>query len=109
MFSLINLRRILSAFLVTVTLFLGSVVINQPNAIADSITRDVTNAEMEEEISDAEYQSAKAARQQEQAMRSQRAEAMAEQEDKDTISEKLNLDEILPDRVEKAGERITGK
>ena len=108
MFSLINLRRVFSAFLVTVVLFLGSVVISQPSAIADSITRDVTNAEMEENISDAEYQSAKANRQREQAMRSQQAEAMAEQ-DNDTISEKLNLDEIVPDRVEKIGEKVTGK
>ncbi|VEP17796.1 hypothetical protein H1P_6440003 [Hyella patelloides LEGE 07179] len=41
-------------------------------------------------------------------MRSEKAEVRAEQNNNETIGEKLNLDEILPSSVEKLGEQITG-
>lgn len=103
MFSLFNARRIFSTFLLSVTLFFGVAVISHSPAIADAITRDITNAEMENKVSDAEYESAKASRQQKQAMRSEKAEAQAELNGDESIKDRLNLDEILPESVENIG------
>lgn len=97
--SLFNVRHIVSTFLLSVVLFFGVAIINHSPAIADSITRDITNAEMEEQMSDAEYESAKASRQKEQAMRSEKAKAQAELSGDETIEDRLNLDEILPEKV----------
>ena len=106
MFSIfqINLRRIATVFLISITLFLGLAFnIGNNLALADAITRDVTNVEEQNAISEPEYESAKMNRQQKQAMRSQQAtpnqnnETVKEKLNLDEIEETLDLDEILPD------------
>ena len=92
------LRRLVSICLISITLFFAtSFNLNlTQSASAESITRDVTNLNTVDEISDAEYESDKMNRQQKQAMRSQQAEDAAEREKaSESISEKLNLDEIV--------------
>ena len=102
-----DLRKIATVFLISITLFLGAAfnIGNTSPAIADSITRDVTNAEMGGSVNDAEYEVAKANRRQEQAMRSELAE---QNKDNETIGEKLNLDEVLPRSTKKFTEQIKG-
>lgn len=97
MFSKI-LRRTVSVCLISLSLFFATAFDLSQNhsAFAESITRDVSSLNSVEEVSDAEYESDKIARQQEQAMRSQAAEAAAEREQEtESISEKLNLGEIV--------------
>ena len=94
MFSL-TLRRFITFSLICLTFFATAFNFSQ-NALADAITRDATNLNTTEQVSDSEYESAKAERQRKQAMRSERAEEAAEREKaSETISEKLNLDEIV--------------
>ena len=91
------LRHFATISLIAVTLFFGtSFNLNlTPTARAESITRDVTNLNSVDEVSDRDYEMAKANRQREQAIRSEQAEAAAEAEAKDeSIAEKLNLDQI---------------
>ena len=109
-FSQINIRRIATVFLVSITLFLSAALSTNYTAIAaEAITRDATNLNSVDVVSDAEYEQDKANRQQRQAMRSQQAEANAELEaENETIVEKLNLDEALPRSTKKFIEQVTG-
>ena len=109
----IDIRRVASILFLSAMLFFGSTLIgntNHTNAIAASaITRDATNLNTTDVVSDREYEQKKAERQQEQAMRSQRAEAQAEYEaENESVAEKLNLDEALPRSTKKFVEQITG-
>lgn len=109
----INLRRLATVFLASITLFLGVLgvaLVNNTSAIAaESITRDVSDLNSVDIVSDAEYEADKAKRQQKQAMRSQQAETQADFEaENETISEKLNLDEALPRSTKKFFEQIAG-
>ena len=112
MFSLskINLRRITTVFLLSITLFFSVALIgNTPAIAAEAITRDATKGITSDVVSDAEYEADKASRQQKQAMRSKQAEERAELENENkTISEKLNLNESLPRSTKKLGEQIAG-
>ena len=92
------LRHFATASLIAMTLFFGTALnLNfTPVAHAESITRDVSNLNTVDKISDAEYETAKADRQKKQAMRSQEAEQAAEAEmESESLTEKLNLDEIV--------------
>lgn len=102
-------HRIISTLLISTVLFFGiGTLIYSPVAIADSITRDVTNADMDNPVSDAEYESAKVSRQRKQAMRSMDAEAKAERiSENETIGEKLNLDEAVPESTKEFIDQIT--
>ena len=99
MLSLSNLRRIASAFLIVATLFFTTAVVHQGVAMADTLGRDVMNANMKDQVSEAEYESAKASRQKEQAMRSEKAREEAEMKKKDIAEDRLNLDEAVPESV----------
>ena len=105
MFSKFNLRRLATTFLLSITLFFG-IIINHSDAIAaEAITRDLTNLNTADVVSDREYERSKAERQQEQARKS----AMATpNQDNESISEKLNLNEGLPRSTEKFIDQITG-
>ena len=106
LFSKINLRRIATIFLASVTLFFSTILVNNSSAIAaDAITRDATNLNSVDVVSDQEYEMDKAQRQQEQAMRSKMA---TPDKDDEGIVEKLNLDEGLPRSTEKFVEQIKG-
>ena len=92
------LRRLVSVCLISIILFFATAFdLNfTHSAIAESITKDVTNLNSVEEVSDSEYETAKINRQREQAMRSESAEAAAEREKaSESIGEKLNLDQIV--------------
>ncbi len=105
-FFSLNLRRIVTIFLASITLCFGVAFISNTTAIAaDAITRDTTNLDPTDVVSDAQYEAAKMRRQEEQAMRSKMAEP---DEDNKSISEKLNLDETLPRSTKKFVEQITG-
>ena len=106
MFSLQNLRRMVTVCLVSVTFFIG-IGLNPGNttAIADSITRDSVDFSSDTPVSDAQYEADKVSRQQRQAMRSELADQDNENK---SISDKLNLDEALPRSTKKFGEQITG-
>ena len=68
---------------------------NTSIAMADSITRDMTNLSSDAPVKEEAYEEMKIGRQQKQAMRSEQAEDRAEQElENETLTEKLNLDEI---------------
>ena len=105
LFSKINLRRVATIFLASVTLFFGTILVNNSSAIAESITRDATNLNSVDVVSDEEYEMDKVKRQQEQAMRSKMA---TPDKDDESIVEKLNLNEGLPRSTKKFGEQITG-
>ena len=106
LFSKMNLRRIATIFLASVTLFFGTILVNNSSAIAaEAITRDATNLNTVDVVSDEEYEMDKARRQQEQAMRSKMA---TPNQDDESIVEKLNLDEALPRSTKKFAEQITG-
>lgn len=102
-----QIRRITTVFLISIALFVGMAFEfgNTSMAIADAITRDVTNAKQEAPISDAAYEAEKVGRQQKQAERSELAN---QYNDDKSISEKLNLDEALPRSTKKFVEQITG-
>ena len=106
----INLRRTAAVFLVSITLFFSVAIIGNNNALAaDSITKDVTNLNSVDAVSDREYELDKANRQQEQAMRSQQAESNAKFEaENKSISEKLNLNEALPRSTKKFIDQVAG-
>lgn len=107
MFSFkLNLRRIATIFLASITLFLNIALVGNNSAIAaEAITRDMSELNATDIVDDAEYEQDKATRQQKQAMRS----AMATpDEENESISEKLNLDEALPRSTEKFIEQIEG-
>ncbi|MGF1588957.1 MAG: hypothetical protein ACFCU7_06905 [Pleurocapsa sp.] len=105
-FFSLNLRRIGAVFLASITLCLGIAFSGNTAAIAaDAITRDVTNLNTIDEISDTNYETNKIRRQEEQAMRSKMAEP---DEDNESISEKLNLNEGLPRSTKKFVKQITG-
>ena len=108
--SKISLRRIATVFLASITLFFSVAVIGNNSALAaDSITKDVTNLNSVDAVSDREYELDKANRQQEQAMRSQQAESNAKFEaENKSIGEKLNLDEALPRSTKKFIDQVTG-
>ena len=108
--SQVNLRRIATVFLVSITLFFSVTIIGNNNAIAaEAITRDMTNLSLDAPVGDDAYKAMKAGRQQEQARRSQKAEAQAEAKvENESIAEKLNLDEALPRSTEKFIDQITG-
>lgn len=92
--SKINLRRIFTIGLLSITLFLGSAIASFPQntAIAEKVEQGNTpGISGETVIKDSEYESAKLDRNQEQAARSQQAKTEDESE---TIAEKLNLGEI---------------
>lgn len=102
----IDFRRITTVFMISVLLFFSAVFIGNTNAMAaDAITKDVTNLNSVDTVTDAEYEADKASRQQEQARRSQMATPNQENEG---IVEKLNLDESLPRSTKKLGEQIAG-
>lgn len=104
-FFKINLRQITTVFLLSAALFFGVAFGNMSAVAAESITRDVSNLNTGDVVSDQEYEMDKASRQQEQAMRS--AMATPEQEN-ESISEKLNLDEALPRSTKKFIDQIKG-
>ena len=105
-FSKINLRRAATIFLASATLFFGSFLVNNNSALAaEAITRDATNLNSVDVVSDEEYEMDKVSRQQKQAMRSKMA--TPDQENKGIV-EKLNLDEGLPRSTEKFIDQITG-
>ena len=103
------LRHAIGTLLIATILFLGiGTLINSRSAIAQTITRDVTNAPLEAPIGDRAYEAMKVGRQQKQVMRSQKAEAKAERiSERETIGEKLNLDENLPESTQKFIDRFT--
>ena len=105
----VYLHRTVSTLLISTILFFGiGTLINSQNAIAASGSRDVINANMEDSLGKTEYESAKANRQRKQAMRSMEAEAKAERIiDNETIGEKLNLDEDLPESTQRFFDKVT--
>ena len=107
--SKVNLRQIATVFLVSITLFFSVTIVGNNNAIAaEAITRDMTNLPLDAPVGDDAYQAMKAGRQQEQARRSQKAEAQAEAKvENESISEKLNLDEALPRSTKKFIDQVT--
>lgn len=106
-FSKINIFRITSVFLLSFTLFFGSVSMGNLNAVAaEAITRDVTNAMSDAPLKDEAYDAMKAGRQNEQARRSEMATPDKEGEG---IVEKLNLNEDLPPSTEEFIDGITGE
>jgi hypothetical protein len=101
-FSKINLRRICAICLISVTLFMGSVIGigHQDQAFAEVLKRNALGVSGEEQpLNDAEYESAKARRSQLQAERSKQAK---EEADSESVPEKLNLGEITPPAIENA-------
>ena len=93
----VSLRRLLSTLLITTILFFSiGILINNQSAIAASSTRDVTNANMEDSVSDSEYESAKARRQRKQAQRSMAAQTKAKRAKQ---NEKSKSTQSLLDRI----------
>ena len=109
-FTKTNIRRLASIFFLSAALFFSSTLIGNTNAVAaEAITRDATNLNTTDVVSDREYEQKKAGRQREQAMRSQQAEAQAEYEaENESVAEKLNLNEGLPRSTEKFIDQVTG-
>lgn len=105
MFLQISLQKIIGV-VASVVLFTGVFFSGYHSAMAaDAITKDVTNLNTTDVVSDAEYEADKASRRQEQAMRSQMA---TPNQDNESIVDKLNLDESLPRSTKKLGEQVTG-
>lgn len=103
------LHHAIGTLLITTILLVGiSTLINSQSAIAETITRDITNAPLEAPIGDRAYEAMKVGRQQKQAMRSQKAKAKAERiSDNETVGEKLNLNEDLPESTQRFFDKIT--
>ncbi len=99
--SKIQFRRIVTIGLISLTVFFGSVlgIGHSDRVLAEVLRRDAVGITEESSLSDAEYESAKANRNQLQAERSKQAEK--DVEDK-SVADKLNLDEIAPPAVEDA-------
>ncbi len=95
-FSKINLRRIFAVCLVLVTLFIGSALGmgHQEQALADEVLQQQpVGISGKNALNDAEYESAKANRNQLQAELSKQAD---DENNSESVAEKLNLDEIVP-------------
>ena len=100
MLSKIQLRQILAIGLISVALFFSSAWgINSDRAMAEVLKRDTVGISEGDPMNDTAYESAKIERNQEQAQRSKKAEQTAENK---SVSDKLNLDEIVPPAVEDA-------
>lgn len=98
-FSKTELRRILAVGLVSVTIFLGTFLSigKSDRALAEVLKRDAVGMDEQNSLTDTEYESAKARRNQQQAEMSQQAEDKAKAEaESETVAEKLNLGEIDP-------------
>jgi hypothetical protein len=100
-FSKTQLRRIITIGLISITVFFGSFlgIGHSDRVLAEVLKRDAVGITKESSLTDAEYESAKANRNQIQAERSKQA---AEDLDNKKTADKLNLDEIVPPAVEKA-------
>ncbi|MGF1589943.1 MAG: hypothetical protein ACFCU7_11995 [Pleurocapsa sp.] len=99
LFSKIDLRRILATCLVLVTFLIGSAIAIGPQnqAFAEVLKQDTPpGISGETVLSDVEYESAKANRNQLQAELSKQAD---DEDDSKSVAEKLNLDEIVPPAV----------
>ncbi|BAU67201.1 hypothetical protein STA3757_46110 [Stanieria sp. NIES-3757] len=96
--SKINFRRIIVLFLVQITLFLGLALGsgNNNQAFAEVINRKADTGQVDDLMDEAQYESAKASRREEQAKRSEQASQKADA-DNETIAEKLNLEELNPE------------
>jgi hypothetical protein len=90
-FSKINLRRIFSIGLLSITLFLSSAIANITIAFAETANENTPGISGETVIEESTYESAKVDRNQEQAARSRQADTEDESE---TVAEKLNIGEI---------------
>ncbi|NJR47642.1 MAG: hypothetical protein HC775_18995 [Hyellaceae cyanobacterium CSU_1_1] len=99
--SKIQLRRIVTIGLISLLVFFGSALKSDHSdrVLAEVLKRDAVGITEESSLSDAEYQSAKANRNQIQAERSKQAEE--DVEDK-SVADKLNLEEIAPPPVKDA-------
>jgi hypothetical protein len=108
--SKINFRQILVVFLVQVTLFFclafGSG--NSYQVSAKVLNREANDATNEKPVDDVTYEELKAKRSEAQAQRSKIASQKGNSDDED-ISEKLNLDESVPDSTKKFFKQIQGK
>ena len=96
-FSKIKFRRVLAICLISVTVFFGSAfgIGQSDRALAEVVKRDEAVISESKPLDDAEYESAKANRNQIQAQMSKKAENEAKTKaDSESVSEKLNLDEI---------------
>lgn len=96
-----QLRRIVTIGLISLTIFFGFAwgIGHSDRVLAEVLKRDAVGITKESSLNDAEYESAKANRNQIQAARSKQAEE--DVEDK-SVADKLNLDEIAPPAVEDA-------
>ena len=95
-----GLRRFFAIGLISITLFFGSAWgFSSDRALAEVLKRDAVGISEDKIASDTEYESAKIGRNQKQAERSKQAE---EDLNDESVSDKLNLDEILPPAVEDA-------
>lgn len=94
--SKINFRRILIVFLVQISLFLGLALGsgNNNQAVAEVLNRTAPET-LDAPMNEVDYESVKANRREQQAKMSEQATEKAEAED-ETISEKLNLQELTP-------------
>ncbi|MCC0176437.1 hypothetical protein I4641_05525 [Waterburya agarophytonicola K14] len=91
-----QLRRVIAIGLISITLFFSSAWgLNSDRALAEVLKQDIVGISEDNVLNDAEYESAKISRNQEQAQRSKQAEEKAERKaEQESIAEKLNLDEI---------------
>jgi hypothetical protein len=105
--SKINFRRILVVFLVQITLFLGLAFGsgNNDQVLATVLNRQPDDAATEKPVDDATYEELKAKRSEVQAQRSKIASQKSDG-DGENISEKLNLDESVPDSTKKFFKQI---
>lgn len=106
--SKINLRRILAFFLVQVTLFFGLSLGtgNNDRALADVLNPKVNNPQAEKPLDDAAYEALKAKRREAQ---SERSELASQNNDRENLQEKLNLDESVPESTKTFFKQIQGK
>jgi hypothetical protein len=90
-FSKVNLRRIFSIGLLSITLFLSSAIANTRIAFAETANGNTAGISGETVMEESAYESAKVDRNQEQAARSRQADS---EDESKGVTEKLNLDEI---------------
>ena len=92
-FSKINLRRIFSIGLLSITLFLGSAMafFYHDIAIAEALEDNTVGISGETVMKESAYESAKEDRNQRQAARSEQAD---NEDESKSVAEKLNIDEI---------------
>lgn len=108
--SKINFRRILVFFFLQVTLFLGLAFDSGTNhqVLATVLNRQPDDSATEKPVDDATYEELKAKRSEAQAQRSKIASQKGNSDD-ENISEKLNLDESMPDSTKTFFKQIQGK